>query len=328
MQAKILKGLLPQTYQHPLDSKALSVLQRTPGLDLLVRKFNEWGVERLLRVQFTGSGLRVTSDSFSEIHQVVCTAAERIALTRIPNVYILGSGEINAFTAGTERPIIVITSTAIDALNLSELTFVIGHELGHIKSEHVLYHTMGQMLPYVGNAIGKATFGIGALLSASLEMALLNWKRTSEFTADRAGLLACQDTEAAISVMMKFGGLPHKYYSSFNTEDFILQAREFEELDCDRLNWLAKALSAMGQTHPWTVMRGNQFLKWIDAGDYDQILRGTTTPASIECPTCSACQKPLLGTEAFCPGCGEQVLTHATTSTPTEVRSGSSVAVN
>ena len=57
----------------------------------------------------------MTSDSFSEIHQVACTAAERIALTRIPNVYILGSGEINAFTAGTERPIIVITSTAIRA---------------------------------------------------------------------------------------------------------------------------------------------------------------------------------------------------------------------
>jgi hypothetical protein len=108
MQPKVLKGLRPQTYQHPFDTKALRVVRHTPGLDILVRKCNELGMERLLRVQLTGSSLRVNSESFPQIHEQVCTAAERIDLPKVPDVYILGSGEINAFTAGTERPVVVL----------------------------------------------------------------------------------------------------------------------------------------------------------------------------------------------------------------------------
>ena len=63
-----LAGLKPQSYEHPLDAQALDALQNTGGLETLVRKVNEWGLERMLQVQLTGSHLRVTADAFPDPH--------------------------------------------------------------------------------------------------------------------------------------------------------------------------------------------------------------------------------------------------------------------
>ena len=58
MERKPLLGLKPQTYEHPLDRKTLDSLQKTGGLETLVRKVNEWGLERML------DGIRATLERF------------------------------------------------------------------------------------------------------------------------------------------------------------------------------------------------------------------------------------------------------------------------
>jgi Zn-dependent protease with chaperone function len=272
----------------------------------MVRKFNELGLDRFLRIQYTGSNLRVNGDNFPDIHDKLCEACEILDLPKKPDLYIQADGSINAFTAGVERPLIVLNSGCIDLLSADELFFVLAHELGHIKSGHVLYHQMALFLPVIGEMVGSATLGIAGLFSTGIQLALLNWQRMSEFTADRAGLLACQDTDSAIRAMIKLAGLPHKFYESINTEDFIAQARDFSAFDTSRLDWLAKALSIMGQSHPWTVMRANEFLKWIESGGYDEVLK---MPIGMlaELPNfCSNCGRLLKGVELFCPGCGLQ----------------------
>ena len=306
MERKRLIGLRPQTYEHPWDKKALDALQSSKSFAALVAKLNEWGFERILRVQLTGSNLRVTADNFPEIHEKVEQAGAILDLPSMPEIYLAAGGDINAFTAGVKRPIVVLTSAAVDLLTEDELFFVIAHELGHIKSGHVLYYQIAQFVPVLGEVVGAATLGISNLFSTGLEAALLNWKRTSEFTADRAGLLACQDVNVAISAMMKIAGLPIKYHGSINTEDFIAQAREFESMDTDTLSWLAKGLSIMGQSHPWTVMRANQFLTWIDAGEYERVL--TAPPETPQLRRfCAQCGSALAATAAFCTTCGARV---------------------
>jgi Zn-dependent protease with chaperone function len=306
MARKILSGLRPQSYEHPWDKKALDALQSSRGFAALVAKLNEWGFERILRVQLTGSNLRVTADNFPDIHDKVREAAAILDLPVMPEVYIAAGGDINAFTAGVRKPIVVLTSAAVDVLTEDELFFVIAHEVGHIKSGHVLYYQIAQFVPVLGEIVGAATLGVSNLFSTGLEAALLNWKRTSEFTADRAGLLACQDVNVAIGAMMKIAGLPLRYHSSANTEDFIAQARDFEALDTDTLSWIAKGLSIMGQSHPWTVMRANQFLTWIDAGDYEKVLNAPPEQPQLR-RFCSHCGASLTTAAAFCTGCGTRV---------------------
>jgi Zn-dependent protease with chaperone function len=300
--------LPPQAYEHPSDTSTLNSLQHTAGLETLVRKLNAWGFERLLRVQLTGSYLRATADRFPDLHTALRKACDLLDSPLMPELYI-APGDLNAFTAGVERPLIVLNSGAIDLLSPEELLFVIAHEVGHIKSAHVLYYQIAEFIPVIGEIVGTATFGIGEIFSAGLQVALLRWKRMSEFTADRAGLLACRDAEVALRTLMKLAGLPAKSYSSANTEDFIAQAREFEAMDTDKLSMLAKFFSTMGATHPWTVMRAQELLKWVDDGSYDRILK-VIEPAPALPPATSACKVcgyKLLGPETYCPGCGREL---------------------
>jgi Zn-dependent protease with chaperone function len=317
MDRRTLTGLRPQAYEHPLDRQALARLQNTAGLEAVVRKCNSWGFERLLRVQLTGSNLRVTADSFPAIHAQLADACRILDLPVAPELYIGAGGDINAFTAGVDHPIVVLNSGAVDQLTDDELFFVIAHELGHIKSGHVLYYQIAEFLPVIAEMVGSATFGIGELLGAGLQVALLNWKRQSELTSDRAGLLATQDVTTAVGAMMKIAGLPQRYYEHVNVDDFIAQARAFEAMDSDKLSWIAKWLSTVGQSHPWTVLRAKQLLAWVDAGEYERVLAAPhevalQLPAGVK-RFCAACGCGLAGHEAFCPGCGAPAASGAQT---------------
>ena len=303
---KRLAGLKPQSYEHPLDAQALDALQNTGGLETLVRKVNEWGLERMLQVQLTGSHLRVTADAFPDLHAALREAAHNLDLPVEPELYLATAGGLEAFTAGVTRPIVVVSAEAVDLLSPDELLFVLGHELGHVKSGHVLYYQIADFVPVIGEILGGVTLGLGELAGAGLQVALLNWKRMSEFTADRAGLLACQDANVALTVLMKLAGLPKSRYEGANTEDFIAQARAFESLDQDALGWLARRLAAVGQTHPWTVVRAQQCLAWLDDGSYERVLATDHEGArpALGAAFCVNCGARLGGADVFCSGCG------------------------
>lgn len=310
-----LSGLKARQYEHDLDRKALSALEGTPGLEILVRKFNEYALEKILRVQFTGSSIKVTPSNFSEIHTLYMETCEVLDMEKIPELYMQWGYQINAFTSGVEKPIVVLNSGCIDLMTRDELAFIIGHELGHVKSAHVLYHQMAQVIPILGDLLGKATLGIGEILSTGLQLALLHWQRMSEFTCDRAGLLACQNSEAAVGTFIKMAGVPIKYHNSFVVDDFINQAKGFEELSYDTLSKVAKFITIMGQTHPWVVLRAAEMLKWMDGPVYTGIVQGTATmmnggDAASDLPFsfCFNCGAKRKADANFCGECGTKLV--------------------
>ena len=66
---KILTRLSSQTYEHPFDRKALASLQSMPGISPLLKKVNEYGIDRLLRLQSIASEIRVTPRNFPQLYQ-------------------------------------------------------------------------------------------------------------------------------------------------------------------------------------------------------------------------------------------------------------------
>lgn len=267
-----LTGLQSYEYEHLFDRRALNALKKTKGFDTIVKKFNKYGLERLFRIQYTGSNIKVTKNNYPELYLILKEACDVLFIKKIPELYLSWSYNVNAYTIGVENPIIAISSGCIDLLDSDELLFVIGHELGHIKSNHILYHQIASVLPLLGDLISSVTLGFGGLLNTAIELALLNCQRMSEFTADRAGLLACQSPESAVKAMMKIAGTPKNYFNNMKVDEFIRQAREFEGFDFNTLDKAAKYLSIMWREHPWTVMRGYEFFKWIDSGEYNRIL--------------------------------------------------------
>ena len=313
IRKKQLTGLKNTYYEHPMDAAALRTLEGTPALETMVRKFNEYGLDKLHRINITGSNIKVTEKNFPEIHSALMYACEVLNQSPLPELYIQ-MGFIGGQTFNVEKPIIVLTS-GISTLTYDELLFLIGHEVGHIKSSHVLYHQMTDSLPMISRAVGSVTLGLGSLMTKGLEVALLNWYRKSEFTADRAGLLACQNIDAATTLFMKYAGTPMNYYNNLNLDEFKKQAMEFEGLDEDNLNKVAKIASVLMEDHPLVIMRAQELYKWIENGDYDKIIKNEFKEKAMQKISldnseidlfCTNCGHSFDEHEQFCPECGQK----------------------
>lgn len=262
---KILSGLDHTQYEHPFDKKALGALESTPGLGIVGNFITKHTIERIYTVQHTGSNLKVTKDSYPRIYEYLEYACQILDIKKIPDLYLQWGYNINACTVGSENPIVILDSGLIDLCDDDEIMFVIGHELGHIKSNHMLYHMMAQVLNICIDSIP-----FGTIAAAPLQFALFYWNRMSEFTADRAGLLCCQNKDAAVRAFMKMAGMPIKHFSEMNYQCFIQQATEFKQLDYNAMNKAIKLISIADESHPWTVMRASELLNWMNSGEYNK----------------------------------------------------------
>lgn len=301
-----LDHLYPSEYEHPFDREALDRLENTRGLDLLTQKVLDAGLESYLRIKYTGDNLQITARTIPEIHSTLVEACKIMGMKEIPELYLMLEDKIQSFSSGQKRKMIVISSGSVDLLNKEELLFLLGRELGHIRSNHVVYREMGDSLALVSQIISDLTLGVGNLLSMPIKIALMHWYRMSEFTADRAGLLICQDPEVATQALIKMAGLPAKYYGTFSTEEFKRQANSFSEIEVKTFNKFIRFLASYENPQPFTVIRGAQLFKWVENGEYTRVLN----QASVSVKTlkdgnfCPACGNPISEQDLFCTECG------------------------
>ena len=170
---------------------------------------------------------------------------------------------------GVNAPFVTLSSSFVSALDDVELMSVIGHEIGHCLSGHVLYKTLLWIFVNIGFEFSKST-GTD-LLMLPVVAALREWDRKSELSADRAGLLACQNEDAAYRVLMKMAG--GNSIGEMNFGEFLKQAAEFER-GGDIVDSVHKLLNTWSMSHPWPIVRIPELKRWIDDGSYRTVLSG------------------------------------------------------
>ena len=273
-----LIGLTSDRYEHPFDRKALDSLNKTPGLSRVFKAINEYGLDRLFRFRCLANSLRVESNNFPELYQSFYQAIEILDINPAPTFYLShGEGYIRSFTIGVNQPIVVLNMDGVTQLECSELVFLLGHELGHIKSQHLLYQQAAIILPVLGRFIANSTLGLGGLATNGLELALYQWVMMAKLTCDREGLLACQDLEVALSTLIKLAGVPITVLTTNPkaiVESFEKQAREFGEYNLDNLDKITKIFSFLENMKPWAILRAAELLKWVDSGEYEAVRSG------------------------------------------------------
>jgi Zn-dependent protease with chaperone function len=264
-----LTGISSRAYEHPADRSALVALRKLSGFDVLLRKLFGLFNERAFRLSYLAGSVKVSERQFPHIYTLVRDGSYILDLPDVPDVFVTQNPEVSAMALGRDRPFIVISTGLVNLHDQEELRFVIGHELGHILSGHAVYRTMLLWLIQLAGRI--AWMPIGVIGLRAIIWGLEEWFRKSELSCDRAGLLACQDLDAARRALMKLAGGP--YLSELNPDAFREQAHEYDAVP-DLRDSILKLMQLTGNTHPFAVVRFAELDHWGTNGEYERILGG------------------------------------------------------
>ncbi len=140
----------------------------------------------------------VASDAgHAPLYRAARAAGEALGVD-VPGVYVAESGfPAASATLGTDEDTVVVINRRIaDRLGERELVALVGHELGHVQNNHVVYSTA---LFYLRH---EAMFFVRWTVQPAI-MALKGWARRAEVTCDRAALIAVRDLDAALAALVK-----------------------------------------------------------------------------------------------------------------------------
>ncbi|MFH1468113.1 MAG: M48 family metallopeptidase [Pseudomonadota bacterium] len=291
-------GLHADAYVHPSDRAALESLRAVPGLDALIRALASGTVERQIHAINSRTSIRVGPRQFPSLHRLVERAAATLDVP-VPDTYIGQQYSVNATAFGFERYTLTLNAGLVDVMEDEQLLAVIGHELGHMLCDHMLYKSLAHLIAQVGlKALAALTGGAALVVGVPLQLALLSWSRAAEYSCDRAGLLVVQEPEVVATALARLAGRPRRFAHEFSLEALREQFTEFTEkaTTVERLYALAHEL---GRTHPDVVWRAHEILSWGESEQYREILAGRyTTRAQIH-----ARREPAIEGHHRCPAC-------------------------
>jgi hypothetical protein len=157
----------------------------------------------------------------------------------------------------------------VSAYTDSEIRTVLGHELGHVLSEHTYYTTALLLLKqFMEGALPKSL--LLGLPIRGMYMALLEWARAAELSSDRAAALVMGDPLAPCQMLMRLAGgaLP-----GMSLDAFLKQATDYENEE-DLFSRHSRFWVELSLTHPIAVRRVKEFIAWVQSGDYERIRSG------------------------------------------------------
>lgn len=290
---QVFPDLAAAEFQHPLDRDATGLLKSIDKFRSIIGTLNGY-VEHSMHYYNSSSCIRVSERQYPSLYKAYLRTAEALDVRKVPDLYIETISEINAYASGIDRYTVKITSGLLDLLTEREVMAILGHELGHVKCDHMFYNTFAYFIRYFGTSVtSMIPPPFNSALDISVQLALLEWSRRAEFSADRAALLATQDVNAVAEALGKIAGYSKTLTDSINVAAVVTQADSFQEYVDD--SWMAKFIkvqSMLQQTHPYTVLRVKEILSWADSDHYKKILDGEYqklgAPMTVVDPTAPA----------------------------------------
>lgn len=200
------------------------------------------------------SAYMVTAQSAPRLAQLANQCILRLQPGEV-QMFVVRSEHMNAYTFGLESPkVVVLYSSLLELMDADELRFIIGHELGHVRLGHTWLNSL------VG---GLAGIPSSSVVNAVLTMALLWWNRMCEFSADRAGLLACGRPDKAVTALVKLVAGP-----AGRTSAGLEMA--YRQIDAEDDTWTG-SLGETLSSHPMLIRRIAELRRYAASAQYQRL---------------------------------------------------------
>ena len=184
-----------------------------------------------------GTGVQITPEQFPDLNERVLMSCRALRIKTAPDAYLLhGDGLFNALaTRFLGRNFIVLFSDVVDALepHPDALNFYIGHELGHVHRNHLLWNPIlwpSSVVPLLGAA----------------------YSRAREYTCDLHGLACCNRlTDACLGLAALAAG--SKRWKTLSLKTYAAQTTVSGGF------WMS--FHELTSSYPWLVKR----MEWLVA---------------------------------------------------------------
>lgn len=273
----------PRSFEHPADRAATTALHAIPLLDQVIKRLTDLGHERRLRQIVLGNAIRLSDDQLPDVWHDYVSCVTTLDLPMRPELYVCNDPSVNAMAIGAKTPIIIANSSLIGAYSAHEVKSVLAHETGHVLSEHYYYTTALLLLrQFLDGALPRnLLFGLPA---RGMYLALLEWSRAAELSADRAAAVVMADPLAPCRVIMRIAG---GALSGMNFEAFLRQATEYDDEE-DLFSRHTRFWQELNLTHPIAVRRVKELVAWVQTGEFDRIRSGQYARRGHEPPPADA----------------------------------------
>eukprot|EP00892_Ulva_mutabilis_P007441 jgi/Ulvmu1/5069/UM021_0086.1 len=262
-----LVGLDGDDFRHPLDQQNTGLLRALPGLESMARSvLGGPSVEQALYLENIGAAVRVGESQLPSVYKLLLEACEVLSM-EAPGLYVRQNAFPNAYTLAIagKKPFIMLNTGLLELLTPEELQGVIAHELGHLKCNHGVWLT-------IGNVLANGTSNLLPLISSVAEESLFRWMRAAELTCDRSALLVVQDPRVVVSSLMKLAGGARNLAHELNVDAFLDQARSYDEATAGPLGTFLKTSQNRYLSHPLPVLRAREVDRWANSAQYKALL--------------------------------------------------------
>jgi Zn-dependent protease with chaperone function len=199
-------------------------------------------------------GQQVTIQATPELIPLIQENRIRLQVEPV-NIFIVPSKQLNAYTFGMDSPkAIVLYSSLFNIMDQDEIQFILGHEMGHVKLGHTWLNTLVGGMAGIPSSLGAA---------AIMELAFRWWNRACEYSADRAGTLACGKPNKAISALVKLEA------GTVALSQAGMQAamKHYETDDGDIMHNLEELIAS----HPMIAKRIDEIRKYSNTSAYHSL---------------------------------------------------------
>ena len=207
------------------------------------------------RADLLGTAVKVTDSQYPRVFQAAKAAGAALHV-RVPIIFAAPNTDFNVKVLGTEdAPHLIVNMQLAEKLDDTELAAAIGHELGHVQNNHILYATALHYLTH------SAAFFIRWVVQPAI-MTLQAWSRRAEVTCDRAALLSVKDLDKTLSALVKVE-LGLEKGAAFNVEEYLKQPPDTK-----------KGFGRFGElfrSHPYVPKRIQALRLFADSALYAQI---------------------------------------------------------
>lgn len=230
----------------PLEREVYAQLEQVSGLRSIREAIGADAAAT--RRHLLSSSVRLTAGMAPSLHEAAMDSMQVLGIGKPLEIYQRDGAENAAMHLVPEPVLMEVRGRLITLLDPGSTRALVGHELGHYLA-HGPSSSLGPAA-LLANALA-GTSGVPEplrLLGSKLSMA-------QELTADRFGLLACQNLGAALRLeMICTTGLPGSALT-WDTDAYLEQCKELIE------GYLRDGTSAQGLTHPEHSLRA--YAAWL-----------------------------------------------------------------